>query len=138
LNCQDKREKVSLDNRAQERGGDLACGCSSDMAALHFWLIKFTRKDPEVPGFDDERWCAVEYCVYDPVLTMVKSAITTLTGLQLQDLFKNEVHHTTKTAISSLDHLATLISSAGDSASGQKIHDIKESLMTFLEEQQPK
>jgi hypothetical protein len=138
LNCQDKREKVSLDNCTQERGGDLACGCSSDMAALHFWLIKFTRKDPEVPGFDDERWCAVEYCVYDPVLTMVKSAITALTGLKLQDLYKTEVYYTTKTAIFSLDHFATLISSAGNSASGQRICDIKESLMTFFEEQQPK
>jgi hypothetical protein len=108
------------------------------MAALHFWLIKFTRKDPEVPDFDDERWCSVEYCVYNPVLAMVKSAITTLTGLQLQDLFKNEVHRTTKTAVFSLDHLATLISSAGDSASGQRICDIKESLTTFLDEQQPK
>jgi hypothetical protein len=138
LNCQEKRGQVALTNRAAERGGDLKCGCSSDMAALHFWLIKFTRNDAEVPGFDDERWRPAEYCVYDPVLTMVKSAITTLTGLQLGDLFKNEVHRTTKTAEFSLDRLATLISNAGDPTSGQKIRDIKDSFVTYLKEQQQK
>jgi hypothetical protein len=138
LNCQEKRGKVALLDRAAIRGGDLNCGCSSDMAALHFWLIKFTRNDAEVPDYDDQRWRPSEYCVYDPVLTMVKSAITSLSGLELEDLFKNEVYRTTKTAEYSLDHLATLITNAGDPTSGQKIRDIKDSFVTYLREQQPK
>jgi predicted DNA-binding ribbon-helix-helix protein len=76
----------------------------------------------------------MDYAMYDPVLAIVKSTLSQLTGMTLNQFFTNELARMAHTAEFSLGQLAQLIYDEGDEESVVLVGKLGERLNTFLKD----
>jgi hypothetical protein len=140
LNCANLRGKDAGVFRLA-RQGDMECGCSMRLAALHLFLVKLTCDDLAVPtrpvkpkDCENTSWRFSDYGMYDPVLKMVESAIFKLTGMPLEQLFTNELARVSHTAEYSLAKLANLIDELQDDDGAKEVRKLGDKLAVFLKE----